>query len=191
MKCVACGAGMRLMQVETDTATVCGIERHIFRCSACPQGAQRLMFNRARMSSIHLPDAAATRPEPPAIKLQAARVAPPSLDKHHSLIAGPIAAVARRRVTVSIAGPTVIVSNIAAPIVISRAVWRPRPSRPRRVIPLAGTAAHARRRPKMLEFMAKSRRWSHGSMRRSTGHVKRRAAVWTVTERRVLLPKRV
>ena len=78
MKCVACGAGMRLMQVETDTATVCGIERHIFRCSACPQGAQRLMFNRARMSSINLPDAAAARPEPPAIKLQAARAAPPS-----------------------------------------------------------------------------------------------------------------
>jgi len=78
MKCVACGAGMRLMQVETDTVVVCGIERHIFRCSACPQRAQRLMFNRARMSSIHLPDAAAVRPEPPAIKLQAAHVAPPS-----------------------------------------------------------------------------------------------------------------
>ena len=78
MKCVACGAGMRLMQVETDTVAVCGIERHIFRCSACPQGAQRLMFNRARMSSIHLPDAAAVRPEPPAIKLQAAHIAPPS-----------------------------------------------------------------------------------------------------------------
>jgi len=78
MKCVACGAGMRLMQVETDTVAGCGLERHIFRCSACPQGAQRLMFNRARMSSIHLPDAAAARPEPPAIKLQAAHVAHPS-----------------------------------------------------------------------------------------------------------------
>jgi hypothetical protein len=77
MKCVACGAGMRLMQVETDTVAVCGIERHIFRCSACPQGAQRLMFNRARMSSIHLPDAAA-RPEPPAIEREAAHDAPPS-----------------------------------------------------------------------------------------------------------------
>jgi hypothetical protein len=78
MKCVACGAGMRLMQVETDTATVCGIERHTFRCSACPQSAQRLMFNRARMSSINVPDAAAARPEPPAIKLQAVHVAPPN-----------------------------------------------------------------------------------------------------------------
>ena len=78
MKCVACGAGMRLMQVETDTVAVCGIERHIFRCSACPQGAQRLMFNRARMSSIHLPDAAAARPEPPAIKREAVHDAAPS-----------------------------------------------------------------------------------------------------------------
>ena len=77
MKCVACGAGMRLMQVQTDTATVCGIERHIFRCSACPQSAQRLMFNRARMSGINLP-VAATPPEAPAIKLQAARAEGPS-----------------------------------------------------------------------------------------------------------------
>jgi len=71
---------MRLMQVETETDTVrvCGIERHIFRCSACPQAAQRLMFNRARMSSINLPEDAATRPEFPAIKLQAAHVAPPN-----------------------------------------------------------------------------------------------------------------
>ena len=77
MKCVACGAAMRLMQVQTDTATVCGIERHIFRCSACPQSAQRLMFNRARMSGINVP-AAATPTEAPAIKLQAAQAAGPS-----------------------------------------------------------------------------------------------------------------
>ena len=74
MKCVACGAAMRLMQVQTDTATVCGIERHIFSCSACPQSAQRLMFNRARMSGINVP-AAATPTEAPAIKLQAAQAA--------------------------------------------------------------------------------------------------------------------
>jgi hypothetical protein len=77
MKCVACGAAMRLMQVQTDTATVCGIERHIFRCSACPQSAQRLMFNRARVSGINVP-AAATPTEAPAIELQAARAAGPS-----------------------------------------------------------------------------------------------------------------
>ena len=77
MKCVACGAAMRLMQVQTDTATVCGIERHIFKCSACPQSAQRLMFNRARVSGINVP-AAATPTEAPAIELQAARAAGPS-----------------------------------------------------------------------------------------------------------------
>jgi hypothetical protein len=65
---------MRLMQVQTDTVTVCGIERHLFGCSACPQSAQRLMFNRARMSSINLP-VAATHSEAPAIELDAARVA--------------------------------------------------------------------------------------------------------------------
>jgi hypothetical protein len=75
MKCVACGAAMRLMQVETESATACGIERHTFRCSSCPQSAQRLMFNRARMSGINVPDAAA-RPQPNAITLQAAPVAP-------------------------------------------------------------------------------------------------------------------
>ena len=74
MKCVACGAEMRLMQVQTDTVTVCGIERHLFGCSACPQSAQRLMFNRARMSSINLP-VAATHSEAPPIELDAARVA--------------------------------------------------------------------------------------------------------------------
>jgi hypothetical protein len=74
MKCVACGAEMRLMQVQTDTVTVCGIERHLFGCSACPQSAQRLMFNRARMSSINLP-VAATHSEAPPIELDAARIA--------------------------------------------------------------------------------------------------------------------
>lgn len=80
MKCVACGAGMRLMQVQTDTVTVCGIERHIFACSACPQSAQRLMFNRARMSGINVRDYvrdAAAQPKAPLIKLQAARTAGP------------------------------------------------------------------------------------------------------------------
>jgi hypothetical protein len=55
MKCLACSAEMRLMDVQTDTTTVCGIERHTFRCSTCPQTAHRLMFNRPRMPIIHLP----------------------------------------------------------------------------------------------------------------------------------------
>jgi hypothetical protein len=68
---------MRLMQVQTDTETVCGIERHTFRCSSCPQTAQRLMFNRARMSGIHLP-VVATQPKAPVIEVQTASVARPS-----------------------------------------------------------------------------------------------------------------
>ena len=71
MKCLACGAEMRLMDVQTDTTTVCGIERHTFRCSTCPQTAQRLMFNRPRMPIIHLP--VVTRPK--AIDLQMGRPA--------------------------------------------------------------------------------------------------------------------
>ena len=71
MKCLACGAEMRLMDVQTDTTTVCGIERHTFRCSTCPQTAQRLMFNRPRMPIIHLPVVT----QPKAIDLQMGRPA--------------------------------------------------------------------------------------------------------------------
>src|SRR5207342_1152321 len=71
MKCLACGAEMRLMDVQTDTTTVCGIERHTFRCSTCPQTAQRLMFNRLRMPIIHLPVVT----QPKAIDLQMGRPA--------------------------------------------------------------------------------------------------------------------
>jgi hypothetical protein len=53
--------------------TVCGIERHTFRCSTCPQTAQRLMFNRPRMPITHLP--VVTRPKAPAIDLQMGRPA--------------------------------------------------------------------------------------------------------------------
>src|SRR3979409_1547803 len=55
MRCLACGAEMRLMDVRTDTATVCGIERHTFRCSACAHTAQRLVLNRVRVPISNLP----------------------------------------------------------------------------------------------------------------------------------------
>ena len=55
MKCLACGAEMRLMDVRTDTTTECGIERHTLRCSACAHTAQRLMLNRVRMPITNLP----------------------------------------------------------------------------------------------------------------------------------------
>jgi hypothetical protein len=74
MQCLACGAEMLLMEVvQTDTMTASGIERHTFKCSACRQIAQRLMFSRARMPIINLP--AVTHPEAPAIKPPMGRVA--------------------------------------------------------------------------------------------------------------------
>jgi hypothetical protein len=55
MKCLACSAEMCLTDVRPDRTTVCGIERHTFRCSACTHTAQRLMLNRARVPITNLP----------------------------------------------------------------------------------------------------------------------------------------
>ena len=57
MKCLACGAEMRLMDVRTDTAAPFGIERRVFQCLSCRQIAQRLRLNRPRMAIPHLPAA--------------------------------------------------------------------------------------------------------------------------------------
>ena len=55
MKCLACSAEMRLTEVCPDRTTVCGIERHTFRCSACAHTAKRLIFNRSRVPITNLP----------------------------------------------------------------------------------------------------------------------------------------
>ena len=55
MKCLACSAEMRLTDVCSDRTTVCGIERHTFRCSACTHTAQRLMLTRAQVPITNLP----------------------------------------------------------------------------------------------------------------------------------------
>ena len=55
MKCLACSAEMRLTDIRPDRTTVCGIERHTFRCSACTHTAQRLTLNRARVPITNLP----------------------------------------------------------------------------------------------------------------------------------------
>jgi hypothetical protein len=57
MKCLACGAEMRLMDVRTETAAPFGIERRVFQCLSCRQIAQRLRLNRPRMAIPHLPAA--------------------------------------------------------------------------------------------------------------------------------------
>jgi hypothetical protein len=55
MKCLACSAEMLLTEVCLDRTTVCGIERHTFRCSACAHTAKRLMLNRPRVPITNLP----------------------------------------------------------------------------------------------------------------------------------------
>ncbi len=69
MKCLACGAEMRLMDVRTDTAAPFGIERRVFQCLSCRQLAQRVRLNRPRMAITHLP-AARSVSEPLNIELQ-------------------------------------------------------------------------------------------------------------------------
>jgi hypothetical protein len=65
MKCLACGAEMRLIDVRTEATTPFGIERRIFQCSSCRQSAQRLGFDRTRM-----PSPAITPSDTPAVRLQ-------------------------------------------------------------------------------------------------------------------------
>jgi hypothetical protein len=77
VKCSACRSEMRLTDVEVDTSTVRALERHSFRCSACPQTAQRLILHRLRKPIIHLP-VVITPSEPPTTKLQMGRRADPS-----------------------------------------------------------------------------------------------------------------
>jgi hypothetical protein len=51
MRCVPCGAEMRLVQVVgEDTMMVPGYEHHIFECLACREVERRLTFNRNRRS---------------------------------------------------------------------------------------------------------------------------------------------
>ena len=64
MKCLACGAEMRLMDVRTDNAAPFGIERRVFQCSSCRQLAQRLRLNRPRMAIAHLPAARSVQLQP-------------------------------------------------------------------------------------------------------------------------------
>ena len=65
MKCLACGAEMRLINVRSEATTPFAIERRIFQCSSCRQSAQRLGFDRSRM-----PSPAITPFNAPAVMLQ-------------------------------------------------------------------------------------------------------------------------
>jgi hypothetical protein len=71
MKCAACGAEMRLINVRSEATTHFAIERRIFQCSSCRQSAQRLGFDRTRMPFSTSP--AITPSNAPTIKLQPER----------------------------------------------------------------------------------------------------------------------
>ena len=70
MKCLACGAEMRLSDVRTDTTRPFAIERRIFQCSSCRQTAQRLGFDRSGLPDCTSP---AMKTYAPAIRLQSDR----------------------------------------------------------------------------------------------------------------------
>jgi hypothetical protein len=71
MDCLACGAEMRLMQVDQrgDPASEVAFERRTFKCSACPQVSQRLVFSRLRLPLDDVPIPTRSSDPPPA-KLQ-------------------------------------------------------------------------------------------------------------------------
>jgi hypothetical protein len=71
MKCLACGAEMRLINVRSEATTPFAIERRIFQCSSCRQSAQRLGFDRTRMP--FRTSSAITPSNAPAIRLQPER----------------------------------------------------------------------------------------------------------------------
>ena len=76
MDCLACGAPMRLMQVDQrgDPSSEVAFEHHTFKCSACAQVSQRLVFSRPRAPLDALPISTPSA-GPPHVKLQMRRAA--------------------------------------------------------------------------------------------------------------------
>jgi hypothetical protein len=97
MKCLACGAEMRLLDVRTDTTTPFAIERRIFQCSSCRQTAQRLGFDRSGLPDCSAP---ALKTYAPAIRLQSDRSAAGGTPGHagEKLISREIAATPQKSV---------------------------------------------------------------------------------------------
>ena len=77
MQCRACGAEMRLMQVVVGDAMHWAppIERQMFKCSACPHVARRLVFGALPVST----SGAITHPQAGAIRVRTQRLAEPQL----------------------------------------------------------------------------------------------------------------
>jgi hypothetical protein len=80
MRCMACGAEMRVVQVVPDeTLEVPGYEHHTLQCSGCNDVEQRLVFNRdgAARASEPVTDSSAA-PVPPSAASPSERIAVPS-----------------------------------------------------------------------------------------------------------------
>jgi hypothetical protein len=73
MKCLACGAEMRLIEVSLADTPMAGFERHIFKCSTCSHISRRLVLSPS-LPVANLPPVV-QHPEPPATKLQMKRAA--------------------------------------------------------------------------------------------------------------------
>jgi hypothetical protein len=66
MRCMACGAEMRLMQVvPDDTMMVAGYEHHTLQCTGCDEVERRLVFNREKtpVDSVPAPPTRRVAPE--------------------------------------------------------------------------------------------------------------------------------
>jgi hypothetical protein len=66
MRCMACGAEMRLMQVvPDDTMMVAGYEHHTLQCTGCDEVERRLVFSREKtpVDSVPAPPAKRVAPE--------------------------------------------------------------------------------------------------------------------------------
>ena len=72
MKCLACGAEMRLIDVRIEATMPFAIERRIFQCSSCRQTAERLSFDRSGLPDCTAP---AMKTYAPAIRLKSDRSA--------------------------------------------------------------------------------------------------------------------
>jgi hypothetical protein len=73
MRCLACGAEMRLLGVSLADTPMAGFERHSFKCSTCSHISRRLVLS-PRPPVANLP-LVVQPPEPPATNLQMKRAA--------------------------------------------------------------------------------------------------------------------
>jgi hypothetical protein len=76
MRCVACGAEMRLVGVSLTDTPMAGFERHTLKCSTCSHVSRRLVLS-PRSPVANLPPVV-QHPKPPTARLQIRRVAAPS-----------------------------------------------------------------------------------------------------------------